>query len=236
MRRVLVICAALAAGAQAQQMDELSQKLLEGWDKVVYHHGRAGAKTCWFEINAKVTGMTGTMATRGSYYWNGKRGKLKWDRPAVGTQLRLQGWTVARFDEQMVPDYRAKALAGCKLTAKEEPKATVVTVTGKNTPAWKQFVFDKRGRLQRLVIDGPTPQGRIKKNITYVWKRMGARYVPHKWTFDLEMAKSVLKGEGRASYAKLGKFVVVTRYQEKTTLKGKAWSSVNLVFSSHQLK
>ena len=73
MRRVLVICAALAAGARAQQMDEISQKLLEGWDKAAYQLGRAGAKTCWFEISAKVTGMTGTMVTRGSYYWNGKR-------------------------------------------------------------------------------------------------------------------------------------------------------------------
>lgn len=236
MRRVLVMCTALAAGAQAQQMDEVSQKLLEAWEKVAYQHGRAGATSLWFEIDAKVKGMTGTMVTRGSYYWNGKRGKLKWDRPAVGTQLALQGWSVERFDAQMVPDFRSKALADCKLTAKRTGKTTTVTVEGKNKPAWKQLVFDKSGRLQQLVIDGLTPQGRIKKRITYVWKRMGGRYLAHKWTFDLSMANSELKGEGSATYAKLGKYFVATRYQEKVTHKGKAFSEVDLVLSSHQLK
>ncbi|MHC4163409.1 MAG: hypothetical protein ACYSUM_14870 [Planctomycetota bacterium] len=236
MRRVLVICTALAAGAQAQPMDELPQKLLDGWEKVAYQLGRAGVKTCWFEIQAKITGMTGTMATRGTYYWDGTRGKLKWDRPAVGTQLALQGWTAARFDEEMVPDFRRKALAGCKLTAKREGKTTVVTVAGKNAPAWRRFVFDKDGLLQQILIDGPTPQGRIKKCITYVWKKVGTRYVAHEWTFEMKMAMSVLKGKGDATYAKAGKYHVLTRYREKVTHKGKPWSSVDIVFSSHQLK
>jgi hypothetical protein len=236
MRRVLVISVVLAAVVQAQQMDDLSRKLLEGWEKAAYQLGRAGVKTCWLEIDAKITGMTGTMATRGTYYWNGKRGKLKWDRPAVGTQLALQGWTAARFDEEMRPDFRSKVLAGCKLTAKREAKTTVVTVAGKNAPAWKKLVFDKNGVLQKLVIDGPTPQGRIKKGITYVWRKMGARYVAHKWTFDMKVAMSALEGEGDATYAKVGKYVVMTRYREKITHKGKPWSSVDLAFSSHQLK
>jgi hypothetical protein len=236
MRRVLMICAALAAGVRAQQMDEISQKLLESWDKAAYHLGRAGAKKCYFEISGKVTGMTGAMATRGSYYWDGKRGRLKWDRPTVGTQLALQGWTVARFDAEMTPDFRRKALAGCKLTAKREKKTTVVTIAGKNKPAWKEFVFDEKGRLQQVLIDGPTPQGRIKKRITYVWKRAGSRYLAHKWTFQMKMAMSELKGEGEATWGKAGKYHVMTRYREKITHKGKPWSSVELVFSSHQLK
>jgi hypothetical protein len=53
---------------------------------------------------------------------------------------------------------------------------------------------------------------------------------------DAAVAARVLQGEGAASYAKRGKYVVVTRYQEKITHKGKAWSSVDLVLSSHQLK
>jgi len=236
MRCVLLICTALAGGAQAQQMDELSQKLLEGWEKAAYQLGRAGVKTYWVEIEAKITGMTGTMASRGTYYWNGKRGKLTWDRPAVGTQLALQGWTAARFDEEMVPDFRSKTLAGCKLTAKREPKTTVVTIAGKNKPAWKQLVFDKDGVLLQLVIDGPTPQGRIKKCINYVWRKVGTRYLAHKWTFEMKMAMSALKGEGSATYAKAGKYFVVTRHQERVTLKGKPWSTVDLVFSSHQLQ
>jgi hypothetical protein len=236
MRRVLVICCALAAGVRAQEMDEVSQKLLDAWEKVAYQLGRAGVKKCWFEIQAKLTGMTGTMATRGTYYWNGKRGKLKWDRSVVGTQLALQGWTAARFDAEVVPDFRRKALAGCKLTAKRANETTVVTIAGKNAPAWKQFVFDKRGVLQQLVIDGPTPQGRIQKRTTYVWKKVGPRYLAHEWTFDMKMAMSALKGTGTATYTKLGKYFVVTRYREKVTHKGKPWCSVDLVFSGHELR
>lgn len=236
MRRALLIATILAAGVRAQEMDEASRKLIEGWEKNTYQLGRAGVKSCYLTIDAKITGMTGTMATRGTYYWNGKQGRLKWDRPAVGTQLALQGWTVARFDQEMVPDFRRKALAKCKLTAKQDAKTTVVAIAGRNPPAWKELVFAKGGILKQVLIDGPTPQGRIRKRIEYVWKRRGPRYFLHEWTFEMSMANSVLKGEGKATWGRAGKYHVMTRYLEKTTHKGKPWASVDLTFSSHQLK
>lgn len=236
MQRALWIGTILAAGALAQEMDDPSRKLLEGWEKLAYQLGRAGVKSCWLTIDAKVTGMTGTMATRGTYYWNGKRGRLKWDRPAVGTQLALQGWTVARFDREMRADFRRRALADCKLTAKRDADTTVVTVAGRNSLAWKELVFSKGGVLKQVLIDGPTPQGRVKKRITFVWKRRGPRYLLHEWTFEMKMAMSVLEGEGKATWGRAGKYHVMKRYREKITHKGKPWASVDLVFSSHQLK
>ncbi|MHC4548731.1 MAG: hypothetical protein ACYTEZ_08120 [Planctomycetota bacterium] len=236
MRCLLLVCAVLPGMARAQEMDELSRELLEAWEKKEYRLARAGVKKCSFDIQAKFKGMTGAMESRGDYRWDGKKRRLRWERPVVGNQLAMQGWTEESFDADLVPDYWRTELRKCKLTARKEKDHTVVTVDGQNKPAWKQFVFDPKGTLARLVIDGRTPQGKIRKEIKFTWKKVGAHYLATEWTFDLRIAMSWLKGTAKVTYGKVGAYHVMTRYEETITRKGKPWSSVVLEFTGHRLK
>ena len=52
----------------------------------------------------------------------------------------------------------------------------------------------------------------------------------------MKVAMNELRGEGKAAWSRVGKYHVMTRYREKITHKGKPWASVDLVFSSYQLK
>ena len=78
------------------ELDELSKKILEAWDKKAYSMSRAGVKKA--SCTMKATLDDGGMEMKGSapYKWDGEKGTLEWDNAQLGATLAQRGWSVGQ--------------------------------------------------------------------------------------------------------------------------------------------
>lgn len=133
----------------------------------------------------------------GTYRWDGAKGSLRWDDPAVGALLARQGWSVRSFDSLFRDDIFLNALRPARLTAKPDGKGTTVVVDGAPGSGFTSLRFDADGVLASA--KGPA------LSIDWHYERAGDHYLLTGWTITLAGGA---RDTARVTYGRQGPYRV----------------------------
>ena len=208
------------------ELDELSKKLLDDWDKKVYSASKAGVKKASCTIKATVGAMKGSAP----YKWDGKKGSLAWDNAQLGATLAQQGWSVQAINERMKAEPYRKAFEGCKLTAKAEEDQTRIKIEGHKNIT--EYVFTKEGVFKGLTLEMANPMGgKTKLVLDMPQKKEGDHYVEAGWTLQVDTPMGKFMDKTTVTYGKVGDFLVITKAVSEQTMGGNPSGSKVIEFT-----
>lgn len=212
------------------QMDEVSKKLLENFEKSTYHLGRLGVKKASCKVKFMMNQMGQEMVVNLTYKWDGEKGKLEWDNPQMGAMFARGGFQ-DRFDSDFKQESFEKQLAGAKCTAKATETGHVVTVEGKTKAGFKSFTFDKDGVLTQLRMDTQGQMGPQKMTMKLFYTKVDGKYLPSSQKGEMEGGMGKMGLDIKFTYTKVGDYHVKQRQVTNVSMGGAPMGAHTMEFS-----
>ncbi len=207
-------------------MDETTRTLWKAFLTKSYNLARAGVRKASFKVKVRLTVAVLDKSVEGTafYRFDGKKGKLTWDVPELGAALARQGFSAERLDFEFREDAWAGRLAGCRLVAENrEDGTTKVVVKGEQKEGIRAFVFDREGRISKMIM-GFDPGTGVKRDlpVRLSYAVLDGKYALRSFRFEID-----LPGRGRftevstVTYTKVGAYHVRAKLVSVETLAGK---------------
>jgi hypothetical protein len=233
---LLWLPAALAQEAEKEkpkgpQMDELSQKLVESWEKSRYHLGRLGVKKASCKAQFKMSRMGQETTVNFTYKWDGAKGEIEWENPQMGAMLSQQGRFQESFDEEFRLDSFKKSLGTAKCTAKATEEGSVITVEGKTKAGYKSLTFDKHGVLTQIAMEVEGQMGPQKISFKLSYTKVDGKYLRSGQEGEVETAMGRMAMSGKLTYAKVGDYQVKQKLATEISMGGTPMGAHSMTFS-----
>jgi len=235
---LLALPAALAQDAEEKktegpQMDEVSKKLLENWQKSEYHLGRAGVKKASCKAKFSMTRGMQAATLNITYKWDGEKSALEYDNPQMGTAMNRGGGIARQFEERFKSEGLMKSFGSAKLTAKESEQGTVIAIEGKAKGGITSFTFNKDGVVTEMTADTPSQMGGTTPvKITPTYEKVDGMYFRTGQTVEAEVpGMGKVLSTTKITYVKVGSFRPVHKSETSTTAGGMPAGSRSFEYS-----
>ncbi|MHC4135601.1 MAG: hypothetical protein ACYS0K_11515 [Planctomycetota bacterium] len=218
------------------QMDEISKRLLENWDKSTYHLGRLGVKKASCKVKFKMSRMGQETTFNLTYKWDGEKGEIEWDNPQMGAMFSEGGRFQERFDSDFKRETLPAQFGTAKCTAKATEEGHVVTVDGKTKAGFKSLTFDKDGVLTQLVMETPGQMGGMQKiamKLTYT--KVDGKYLLESQNGEMEGGMGKMGLVIKFTYAKVGDYQVKQRQVTNVSMGGTPMGSHTMEYTDWKL-
>ena len=222
------------------ELDEISKKLIAGYEEQLYHLGTAGVKKASFTLAAKMSDAMSGMELEGkaTYKWDGEKSTLEWDNSQLGMVLGQQGFSQKNMDERFKDKSILDDLAGTKLTGKtNEDGTTKVTVEGETEAGFSAFTFGADGILTGIDLKVDPGMGqKTDLKMTMTHEKAGSKLLVSTMSFKMElpgMGEFTMKS--RFTYVKLGEFTVPDTTEMTRSMAGSPVGGTTTTFSDWKL-
>jgi len=216
------------------QMDELSKKLLENWERSTYHLGRLGVKKASCKVKFTMSQMGEEMAANFTYKWDGEKGKIEWDNPQMGAMFGPGGFQ-ERFDSDFKRVPLAEQFGTAKCTAKTTETGHVITVDGKTKSGFKSFTFDKDGVLTQVSMETTGQMGPQKVTMNLAYTKVDGKYLVTSQNGEADGGMGKMNLVFKFTYTKVGDYQVKQKQITNISTGGAPRGSHTMVFSDWKI-
>jgi len=216
------------------QIDEVSKKLLDNWDKSTYHLGRRGVKTASCKVKFKMSQMGQETTVDLSYKWDGEKGQIVCDDAMWAARL-TQGGFQERFDGEFKPDTLADQLGTAKCTAKATETGHIITVEGKTKAGFKSFTFDADGVLKQLVVDTMGQMGPQKMTMQLTFTQVDGKYLLTGQNGEMSTQMGAMGLVTKFTYTQVGDYQVKSKQATNVSMGGTPMGSHTMEFTDWKL-
>ena len=216
------------------QMDEVSKKLLENWDKSTYHLGRRGVKTASCKVKFTMSQMGQETTVDLTYKWDGEKSQIVCDNAMWAARL-TQGGFQERFDSEFKRETLADQLGTAKCTAKATETGHVITVEGKTKAGVKSFTFDADGVLKQLVVETTGQMGPQKMTMELTFTKVDGKYLLTGQNGEMSTQMGAMGMVTKFTYTQVGDYQVKSHQATNVSMGGTPMGSHTMDYSEWKL-
>ena len=216
------------------QIDEMSKKLLENWEKSTYHLGRLGVKKASCKVKFTMSQMGQDMAANFTYKWDGEKGKIEWDNPQMGAMFARGGFQ-ERFDSEFKKESLTDQFGTAKCTAKATETGHVLTVEGKTKAGFKSFTFDKDGVLKQVTMESAGQMGPQNVTMKFVYTKVDGKYLVSSQDGEVDGGMGKMSLAFSFTYTKVGDYQVKQKQVTNVSMGGAPMGAHTMVFSDWKI-
>jgi len=170
------------------QIDEISKTALDAFVKMSYSAGALGAKQASATCVGSMEHMMGKMDAKGSYVWDGKKGKTSWNNAMLAQGFDQQGFDAGTIDGIFDAHAFDKVLAGLTLVGTKTATGVDVVITGKSAAGFKGLKFNTEGLLTTVsqAVDAPG-MGTMTVDVTFTYEKKGDKQRMTGWVANVDL-------------------------------------------------
>jgi len=219
---------------KSPQIDEMSKKLLENWDKSTYHLGRRGVKTASCKVKFNMSQMGQETTVNLTYKWDGEKGHVVCDDAMWAARL-TQGGFQERFDAEFKRDTLVDQLGTAKCTAKATETGHIITVEGKTKAGFKSFTFDTDGVLKQLVVETTGQMGPQKMTMKLTFTQVDGKYLLAGQKGEMSTQMGAMGLVTKFTYTQVGDYQVKSKQVTNVSMGGTPMGSHTMDFTEWKL-
>ncbi len=215
------------------EMDEISKSALETYMKVSYSAGVAGVKKASAACAGSMEGMMGKVEAKGSYAWDGKKGKLNWNNPMLAQTFQQQGFDASTIDGIFESDSWGDHVKGLKLVGTKTPTGVDIAVTGKSEMGLKSMQFNGDGVLTKIAATQDAPgMGTINFEVTFTYEKKGDKHRPTGWVTHVDLGpQGKVVDTATITWTTVGAYDVFAKVVSSATMGGQSVGTKTMALS-----
>ncbi len=220
-------------GETKGKIDEISQAALDAWNKMAYSAGALGAKRASAACVGAAEGMMGKLDAKGTYVWDGKKGKLAWNNAMLAQAFQMQGLDAGTIDGIFESKGFEDELKGVTLTGTKTESGVEVAVTGVSDKGVQGLRFNAEGHLTTVKAAQEAPgMGKMQFEVVFSYEKKGDKQRMTGWVVNVDLGpQGKVVDTTTITWTTVGAYDVYAKIVSTATMGGQSAGTKTMVLS-----